>query len=443
MRELLVEALREADFEVVAADGGRAGLRQSRLQPIDVVISDVRMPDIDGLDVIRELRALADPPDVISITAFGSIETAIQAMRLGAADYITKPFEIAALRRAIDRVLRERGLRQEVSRLRRFVAQQHGFANMIGKSPAMQRVFELIRRVADSNVTVLITGDSGTGKEMVARALHFNGVRRNQPFCAVNCAAIAQGLLESELFGYRRGAFTGATVDRPGLFQEANHGTLFLDEVSEIAPSAQAKLLRALQEREVLPVGAQQPEAVDVRVIAATNRSLSSMIDKGEFRRDLYYRLNVVQIELPALRQRKEDILPLATHLLAEAAKKMASSPPTIAPQTAKALLAYDWPGNVRELQNAMERALALNPTETIEAVDLPREILATRPQHILSRALEGRLTLAELERQYILQVLDEESGNKSRAAQRLGLDRKTLYRKLEEYRSRSDRCDD
>lgn len=430
MRELLLESLGDEGYQVISARGGREGVKKVRENAVDLVITDIRMPDLDGLDMVREIRTLPAPPDVITITAFGSIDTAIKAMKLGALDYITKPFEIEQLTLRVERALGDRDLRREVTRLREEVADKYQFDSLIGRGRAMQEVFELIRQLADSPVSVLITGESGTGKELVARALHFNGRRSAQPFCPVNCAAIPDNLLESELFGYKKGAFTDATQDRRGLLEEANGGTVFFDEIAELSPALQAKLLRVLQEREVKPLGASKRVPVDVRVLSATNRDLEQLMRTGEFRHDLYYRLNVVRLHLPALRERPEDILPLASHLLNQAAERAEKQVEGIAPDAARALLAHDWPGNVRELENVIERAVALCRSNRIEQGDLPSALLRPDPDDVAAAAARG-LTLAELEQSFILHVLEQEQGNKSRAAQRLGLDRKTLYRKL------------
>jgi len=435
MRELLAESLVDEGYTVLGAAGGREGVKAVRAGQVDLVVTDLRMPDLDGLDMIREMRALPSSPDVILITAFGTIDTAIKAMKLGAFDYITKPFEIDQLLIAVDRALRDRELHHEVARLREEVADKYCFENIIGRSTAMQEVFDLIRRVADSPVSVLITGESGTGKELVARALHFNSRRKGQPFMAVNCAAIPDTLLESELFGYKRGAFTDASRDRAGLLEEASEGTVFLDEIAELSPQLQAKLLRALQEREIRPLGSTKSVPIDVRFVSATNRDLDVLLKSGQFREDLYYRLNVVQIAIPPLRERVEDVLPLAGHLLAQAAERAGKRTDGVSSEAAKILLHYNWPGNVRELENVMERAVALSQGTQIQVGDLPPVLLERRPGDALATAAARKLTLSDLEREYILQVLSEEKGNKSRAAARLGLDRKTLYRKLEEYR--------
>jgi two-component system response regulator PilR (NtrC family)/two-component system response regulator HydG len=438
MRELLSESLVEEGYRVDMAAGGRAGIDRVRQGGVDLVVTDVKMPDMDGLDMLAEIRAPVDPtnapPHVVVITAFGSIETAKRALKLGAHDYITKPFEIDDLVVAVEKALDERTLRREVARLRKEVARPYRFENIIGKSPPMQDVFALIRRLSSSSVNVLITGESGTGKELVARALHYNSPRVKKPFVAVNCAAIPDTLLESELFGYKRGAFTDARVDRPGMFLEADGGTIFLDEIGDLTPALQAKLLRVLQEKEVRPLGAARPEKVDVRVLSATNRDLAQRMSEGAFREDLFYRLNVIEVVLPPLRDRAEDVLPLADHFLGEAAGRTGKPINQFTQAALKILLAYPWPGNVRELENVIERAVALAEGEQIGPDDLPSQVRERRSSDVLAGALARGLTLAELEREYISRVLQAEGGNKTRAAQRLGLDRKTLYRKLEEY---------
>jgi two-component system response regulator HydG len=435
MRELLVEELGEAGFRVEAAAGGRSGVERVKQGAIDVVISDLRMPDLDGFDLLRDIKAGEAPPHIIVITAFGSIDTAIKAVKLGAYDYITKPFEIEALVLAIEQALAERGLRREVARLRREVARPYGLENIVGKSASMHEIFGLVTRLAGSTASVLVTGESGTGKELVARAIHYNSPRAKKPFMAVNVAAIPETLIEAELFGYKRGAFTDARTDHAGLFVEADGGTIFLDEIGELPPPLQAKLLRVLQERELRPLGATRNEKVDVRVVAATNRDLEARMRAGQFREDLYYRLNVIHVAIPPLRARPEDVIPLADHFLAAARRRAASgAAKALGPTAAKALLAYPWPGNVRELENVIERAVALCDTEVIGLDDLPPQVKERRSTDMLAAAIARGLTLAELEREYIERVLAAEGGNKTRAAARLGLDRKTLYRKLEEY---------
>ncbi len=435
MRDLLQDTLSDEGYRVETAAGGYPGIARVQKGGVDLVVTDVRMPDLDGLDMLREIRGapVENPPHVIVITAFGSIDTAIKAVRLGAHDYITKPFNLETLVLAVDKALDERGLRHEVARLQREVERPYRFDNIIGRSPQMQEVFGLIRRLSGSSVNVLITGESGTGKELVARAIHYNSPRSKRPFVAVNCAAIPDQLLESELFGYKRGAFTDARSDRQGMFVEAEGGTLFLDEIGDLSPALQAKLLRVLAEREIRPLGAARPEKIDVRVISATHQDLVAGMRAGTFREDLYYRLNVLQIHLPALRDRGEDLLPLCEHFLRRAAQHSGKALAALSQPATKVLLSHSWPGNVRELENVIERAVALCDGPQITPQDLPQTLRERRPTDLVGYALQRNMSLQDLEREYILRVMKEEGGNKTRAAQRLGLDRKTLYRKLEE----------
>jgi len=435
MRDLLSEELGDAGFDVKVAGSAAVGLELARVDRFDLIITDLRMPDMDGFDLIRGVMALPDPPHVVMVTAFGSIETAIRAVKLGAYDYITKPFEIDELLLVANKALGERALRNKVARLQREVEDRFGLGNIIAKSQTMRDVVSLVQRIAGSTASVLITGESGTGKELVARAIHYNSTRAANPFVGVNLAAVPEGLIESELFGHKKGAFTDARADKPGLFVEADTGTIFLDEIGELALPLQAKLLRVLQEHEVRPLGATKNQRVDVRVVAATNKNLETMLADGSFREDLYYRLNVIHLDLPPLRSRPEDIVPLAEHMLAQLAAKQ--TPPKRLRLSAEAqhlLLAYHWPGNVRELMNVLERGVALCQGELIADDDLPPQVRERRPADFLGAAVARRMSLAELEREFIERVLEDEAGNKTRAAQRLGLDRKTLYRKLDEY---------
>lgn len=435
MRDLLVEELTDAGFSVMAAADGRAGVDCVLANKIDLIITDLRMPDVDGFDLIRDVKATRAAPHIVMITAFGSIETAIKAVKLGAYDYITKPFELEELILVADKALRDRRLHLHIEHLQREVEGKYRFGNIVGESAAMQAVLNLVTRIATSEASILVTGESGTGKELVARAIHYNSGRAAKPFVAVNLAALPAQLIESELFGHKKGSFTDAHSDRPGLFREANGGTLFLDEIGELALELQAKLLRVLQEQEIRPIGATNIEKVDVRVVAATNRDLEHMKSEGTFREDLYYRLNVIDVRLPPLRNRVDDILPIAEHLLRLHGSKC-TPPRTIrlAPEAHRILLGYRWPGNVRELQNVIERGIALCHGDTITPEDLPQQVHHRQDSDYLSVAVARQLSMSELERDYITQVLDHEGGNKTRAAQHLGLDRKTLYRKLEEY---------
>jgi DNA-binding NtrC family response regulator len=439
MRDLLVEELADAGFEVKAAPAASNGLELARSDRFDLIITDLRMPEMDGFDLIRGVMALPEPPHVVMVTAFGSIETAIRAVKLGAYDYITKPFEIEELLLIAGKALAERALRTKVARLQREVEERFGLGNIIAKSQSMRDVVAMVQRIAASTASVLVTGESGTGKELVARAIHYNSTRAAGPFVGVNLAAVPEGLIESELFGHKKGAFTDARSDRPGLFVEADNGTIFLDEIGELALPLQAKLLRVLQEHEVRPLGATRNTSVDVRVIAATNRNLETMLTDGSFREDLYYRLNVIQLDLPPLRSRPEDIVPLAEHVLVQLSAKRRSESQAprqfkLAPEAQQVLLAYHWPGNVRELMNVLERGVALCQGELIVEEDLPQQVREKRTGDFLGAAVARRMTLADLEREFIERVLEDEAGNKTRAAQRLGLDRKTLYRKLDEY---------
>ena len=435
MRDLLAEELADAGYDVDAAGGAAAGLELARVQKFDLVVTDLRMPEMDGFDLIRGMTALPEAPHVVMITAFGSIETAIRAVKLGAHDYITKPFEIEELLLVIDKALAERALRSKVARLQREVEERYGLGNIIARSQSMRDVVALVQRIAGSTASVLVTGESGTGKELIARAIHYNSTRAHGPFVGVNLAAVPEGLIESELFGHKKGAFTDARSDRNGLFVEADGGTIFLDEIGELAPALQAKLLRVLQDHEVRPLGATKNQRVDVRVVAATNKNLETMMAEGSFREDLYYRLNVIHLDLPPLRSRPEDVVPLAEHVLEQlGARQVPPRRMRLAPEAQHLLLAYHWPGNVRELMNVLERGVALCQGELISDEDLPPHVREKRAVDFLGAAVARRMSLAELEREFIERVLEDEAGNKTRAAQRLGLDRKTLYRKLDEY---------
>ncbi len=441
MRELLTEELSDAGFTVQSAGSAAVGLEIARSARFDLVVTDLRMPEMDGFDLIRGVTAIPDPPHVVMITAFGSIDTAIRAVKLGAYDYITKPFEIEELLLVADKALGERSLKSRVARLQREVETNYGLGSIIAKSQTMRDVVSLVQRIAASTASTLITGESGTGKELIARAIHYNSTRADGPFVGVNLAAVPEGLIESELFGHKKGAFTDARNDKPGLFVEADGGTIFLDEIGELAMPLQAKLLRVLQEHEVRPLGATKNTRVDVRVVAATNKKLEEMLTEGTFREDLYYRLNVIHLDLPPLRSRPEDIVPLAEHILATlGAKQNPQRRMRLSPEAQHLLLAYHWPGNVRELMNVLERGVALCQGELIAEDDLPSQVRERRAADFLGAAVARRMTLAELEREFIERVLDDEAGNKTRAAQRLGLDRKTLYRKLDEYAKQDGR---
>ncbi len=402
----------------------------------DLVVTDLNMRGMNGIELCdRVAQNWRDLP-VIIVTAFGSMETAVATMRAGAFDFLTKPFHTEALMVSVDRALRHRALTEEVKRLRRESSRTSTFG-MIGESAPMQRVFELVERVAETDVTVLVTGESGAGKELVARAIHAHGRRAEGPMVAINCAAMPENLLESELFGHAKGAFTDARTARKGLFVEAEAGTLFLDEVGEMPLAMQAKLLRALETRHVRPVGAAAEVAFDARLVTATNRDLETRIAEKTFREDLYYRINVVHVEVPPLRSRGNDVLLLAQAFLERFAARHGKKVSSYSKAVAEKLLAYAWPGNVRELSNTIERAVALARFEELQVEDLAPRVRDYRSSHVLVAADDPSelVTMEEVEARYIRRVLETVGGSKSDAARVLGFDRSTLYRKLERYR--------
>ncbi len=424
----------------VVPDGAQA-LHAIEATDYSVAITDLRMPKLDGLQLIKAVQDRKLPVTVIVTTGQGSVDDAVQAMRMGAYDFLTKPIETDHLKIVLQRALRARALQDEVAQLRSQLQSRFSFQNIISKSPRMHSVFELIANLAHTTTTVLIEGETGTGKEQVARAIHNASVGRSGPMVAVNCAALPESLLESELFGHEKGAFTSAVKDRPGRFELANGGTMFLDEVGDVPAAMQAKLLRVLQERRFERVGGTSPIEVDVRVIAATNRSLQRMVKDGKFREDLYFRLNVVKIELPPLRDRPEDIPLLATHFTQKyaVANKSAKS---IAPQAMDALLRYRWPGNVRELENAIERASVTCLTDTIQVENLPPDVISPGPSKSaftvdIDRPLPELLAemTAKIERQYLAKALKKSRGNVGMCAKICGLSRRSVSAKIGEYK--------
>ena len=405
-------------------------------EDFDVVVTDVNMKGMNGLDLCRRLLESRPHVPVVLMTAFGTMDTAIAAIRAGAYDFLPKPFEIDQLALALERAVSHSQLKEEVRRLQRAVADAHRFDELVGASPTMTELYALLSKVAASDAPVLVTGQSGTGKELVARALHKQGPRAKGPFVAVNCAAMPETLLESELFGHTKGAFTDAKAAKTGLFVAASHGTIFLDEIGDMPLGLQPKLLRALQERTVRPVGSTAEVAFDARVITATNRDLESMVEERRFREDLYFRVNVIQVPLPSLQARGGDILLLAQHFLERTAARANKRILGFSPEAAEKLLAYAWPGNVRELQNCVERAVALASFERIAVSDLPEKVRAFKSTQIVLGGDNPTelVSLDELERRYITRVLEAVAGNKSAAARILGIERKTLYRMLERW---------
>ncbi|KFE65357.1 sigma-54-dependent transcriptional regulator [Hyalangium minutum] len=433
---LLALKLKAMSFQALFRTSGAAALEALQAEDADVVLTDLNMTGMSGLELCQRVAATRPDLPVVVLTAHGTFDSVVGALRAGAYDFAIKPPDMETLGMTLSRAVERHRLRQEVNRLRRAVAEGGRFADLLGSSPAMQRLFDLLDRVAESESSVLIIGESGTGKEVVARALWSRGKRKDGPFVAVNCAAVPEQLLESELFGHAKGAFTDARSARAGLFQQADGGTLFLDEIGDMPIHLQVKVLRALQERKVRPVGADAEVPVDLRLIAATNKDLETAIAEGKFRQDLYFRLNVIQVDLPPLRARGGDVLVLAQHFLQIFAARANKGVTGLSPEVAKALTAYSWPGNVRELQNCIERAVALTRGDQLVPDDLPERIRAFKSSHVVVAGDDPSelIPMEEVERRYISRVMQSVGGNKTLAARVLGFDRTTLYRKLERY---------
>ena len=448
LRSFLEESIAEAGHEALTAATGAEALKRLESAAVDVVVTDLEMPGMRGSDLLAEVRRRDPDLPVVIITAFGSIESAVEAVKAGAYHYVAKPFRTEPILLTIDNALRERRLKQQIAALRHEAWSDR--RPLVASSAAMRRVLDLVERAAAADSPVLLLGESGTGKELLARHLHETGRRRARPFLALNCAAIPETLLESQLFGHRRGAFTDARDDRRGLLQEADGGTLFLDEIGDMPLTIQPKILRALEQQEIHPLGAPQPLRVDVRVVAATHRDLRAMATAGRFRQDLFFRLNVIAIRVPPLRDRPDDLEPLLAHFLEKHRQRLGRGPCSLAPPTLERLRRYAWPGNVRELENALERALVLGRDDMLWPEDLPeavRQATLPPPGEPLAAAGDAAAAdgargetahtdrpLAEVEREHILATLRSAGGNKAAAARILGVDRKTLYRKLGEY---------
>jgi len=430
--EFFVELLDEVGCAIETRQDPRAAIDLASRERFDVVVSDINFEEaLSGIDVLKEVKKAHPDTEVVLISAFGTLDTAIEAVRLGAFDFVSKPFDVEGVRQTIRRALSARS--PEPSGENDKPAQRREPEDaLIGASAKMLSVYKSIALVAESKTTVLIQGESGTGKELVARAIHGKGPRAAAPFLAVNCGALTETLLESELFGYMRGAFTGATADKEGLLHAARGGTLLLDEISETSPALQVKLLRVLQQEEYTPVGGTKSVATDVRVIAASNQNLEGLVAEGRFRKDLYYRLNVVTIVVPPLRDRPEDIPKLIAHFVRRMRADGVASP-RLSGRALDRLIAYPWPGNVRELENTIERLALFSRGRTIEAEDLPERFRETKPK-VEESLFEGLPTLDEIERRYLIHVLGRVEGNRTRAAEILGIDRRTLYRMLERY---------
>lgn len=426
----LETAFQRAGYEVLSATGGLRAIEILGHAEIDVVVCDLRMPDASGMDVLSAAREVEPSPPVILLTAYGTVESAVEALKAGAFTYLTKPVNLSELRVQVAKAVELKRLKQENMTLRREVDARLGAGEIIGESPEMRALLENIRLIADTSATVLIEGESGTGKELVARAIHKNSRRAHQPFIPIHCAALSETLIESELFGHEKGAFTGATVRKPGLLELADGGTVFLDEISEVPMSTQVKLLRVLETKEFMRVGGLEPRKVDIRILAATNRNLAEEVEEGRFRADLYYRLNVVKIVLPPLRSRRSDIPVLIDHFLKLFATEHRRGDLRIEPAALDRLVEYHWPGNVRQLRNTVEMLVLFARGDTITVQDLPKELLQAPPARL---EYEIGVPLDELERRAIVQTLQLTEGNRTRAAELLGISRRTLIRRIKE----------
>ena len=446
IRQLLSLIFKRGGHEVRAAENGRKALEMLREEEADLIISDVRMPDIDGIELLRASRELSPDVGVVLMTAFATVETAREAFKLGADDFIQKPFDVDELKVIVAKVLEKQALRKENEQLKsenealiKVQRERGNLDNLIGRSPRMQAVYQMIETVAEVQSTILITGESGTGKELVARAIHNLSPRADKPFVSINCGAFTETLLESELFGYVRGAFTGANANRKGLFEAADKGSIFLDEIGEMSPAMQVKLLRVLQERKVRPVGAHEEMDVSARVIAATNRDLAAMAEAGTFREDLFYRISVIPIELPPLREKREDIPDLVGHFVEKYCQQTGRRV-TVSPKALELIERYTWPGNVRELEHTIERAVALERTDAIQPERLPEKINNFNPAGVASdfdlpaAGLNLTAHLEQLEKTYLLEALQRTGGNQTRAAEILQLSVRSLRHLLDKH---------
>jgi len=429
MRDSLTDWLMEEGYEPVAVEDGQKAIKLARTQPWNVVLCDLKMVGMDGIETMKKIKEINKDLPVIIITAYATVNTAVESMKQGAYDYVVKPFDPEEVSHLIRKIISHQELLQENILLRQELKKVYQFRDIVGKNYKMQEIFELIGTVADSDASVLILGESGTGKELIARAIHYSSPRADKPFVSVSCSALPETLLESELFGYEKGAFTGAVKDKLGRFEEANGGTLFLDEVGDMKPETQLHLLRVLQEREIRRLGGTGVIKVDVRIISATNKDLERVVKEGSFRGDLYYRLNVVTIQLPPLRERKDDIPLLAERFLMKYNIKSKKKLEGISPQAMALLVRYDWPGNVRELENVIERAVVITKHPIIQSEDLPANIQNFQE----SKGVKPK-TIKEVEREHILHTLKENRWNISQTSKVLGIDRSTLYKKIRQY---------
>lgn len=433
----LEEALSRVGYRCQTASTGRDGLKILAKDPLDIVLTDLRMPDVDGLAILKAAKEKDPAIEVIVVTGHGSVESAVAAMKDGAADYLTKPVNLEEVRTKVAKQVEKQALSRQNQELKEVLEKRIGFEGIAGSSPRMQRIFDIIRQIAPTDTTVLITGESGTGKELVARAIHNRSRRQKQPFVAINCAAFAEGVLESELFGHEKGAFTGALQKRVGRIESADQGTLFLDEVGEMPLATQVKLLRVLEQREITRVGSNEQTKVDVRFVAATNRDLKAAIEEGIFREDLYFRLKVVHVHIPPLRERREDIPTLIEEFLAEFAEKHHKKIARISPEARNALVGHEWQGNVRELRNAVENMVVFAQGDEVGVFDLPPDLSPSDEAPATRTQPAGVRSLTDLERDAIVDALAKVDGNREKAAQLLGISERTLYRKIKSYELR------
>ena len=434
MCELLMSFFSDKGYRVDTIQNGEGALGRLEEQDYALVITDIKLPGMSGLELLARITVDWPEAAVIIMTAFSSISSAVEAMKLGAEDYIGKPFQLDELAITVEKALERQSLRREVKELRAEVRERYNFSNIVGRSKPMQQLFEVIKRIAARrDASALIIGSTGTGKELVARAIHYNSDRRDAPFMPINCSAIPETLLESELFGHQKGAFTGAHETRRGLIEEAQGGTVFLDEINTLSPNLQVKLLRVLQERVVRRVGGRENIPIDIRLVSASNQDLEDAVKRNEFRQDLYYRLNVVPVRLPDLKDRREDIPLLVHHFLQKFAQQHGEPSRRFSNEGMRILMTHTWPGNVRELENAVEHALTMGSGEVLMPEDLPASV-TTPERDIVDEATLDNVTLSEVERRYILRILEKMDGHQIKTAQILGIDRRTLYRRLRQY---------
>lgn len=442
IREFLEIMLKKEGFEVSLAEDGARAKEMIQKKSYDMVISDLQMPNMNGIELLKFVKDTAPDTVFMMITAFGTTETAVEAMKMGAYDYITKPFKIDEVRLNINNALRSRNLEVENKSLKKELVKEYSFQNVIGNSQAMHQIFDLIKRVSQAPTNILVTGESGTGKEVVAKAIHFNGPLKDRPFVTINCGAIPENLMESEMFGHKKGSFTGAVSDKAGLFEVADGGTLFLDEVGELPITIQVKLLRAIQERMIRRVGATEDMKVDVRIIAATNRNLEDMVQKGTFRQDLFYRLNVINIKTPPLRDRKEDIPILAQHFLKKYNDKLSKNIGGISAEAMEILKKYDYPGNVRELENMIERTVALEGGQTILPESLPpmvnttsgRKMASSHEIEVTSEGVDLDKVMGQIEKELLIKAIHAAGGVKKKAAKLLNITFRSMRYRVEKY---------